>query len=73
MKHTHVGKLPDELHAKLECLFELARTGRAVQVDTGEPLIPWHNLEEMMYDLLDDVVDIWLDGYREQKSTEENK
>jgi len=71
MKHTFGGRLPDQLHAKLEDLFNLATTGRAIQVDTGEPLIAWPNLEEMMVDLLDDVVDIWLDDYRAQISEEE--
>ena len=59
---------PEDLQQRVTELFELARSGKAVRknaIPEDEPLEPWAGYGELALDLIDDVVDVWLDDYRQ--------
>jgi hypothetical protein len=55
------------LQERVTELFGLAKSGKAVRKNAPEeePLKAWATYGELAIDLIDDVVDVWLDDYRQ--------
>jgi hypothetical protein len=57
----------ENLQERVAELFEVAKSGKALRKNAPEeePLKPWASHGELALDLIDDVVDVWLDDYRQ--------